>query len=36
MPQQAAYAYASDVMAERAMDDPAQDSFHAFLNRRHR
>ena len=36
MPQQAAYAYASDVMAERAMDDSAQDSFHAFLNRRHR
>ena len=23
-------------LAERAMDDPAQDSFHAFLNRRHR
>ena len=36
MPQQAAYAYASDVMAERAMDDSAQDSFRAFLNRRHR
>jgi enoyl-CoA hydratase/carnithine racemase len=34
MNQPAAYAYAGEVMAERAMDKRAQESFHAFLNRR--
>jgi hypothetical protein len=34
MTQPAAYAYAGEVMAERAMDKQAQESFHAFLNRR--
>ena len=34
MPQSAAYVYAGEVMAERAMDKQAQESFHAFLNRR--
>jgi enoyl-CoA hydratase/carnithine racemase len=34
MTQPAAYVYAAEVMAERAMDKRAQESFHAFLNRR--
>ncbi len=36
MPQPAAYDYAGDVMAERAMDAAAQESFRAFLDKRPR
>ncbi len=34
MPQPAAYAHAGDVMAENAVGAAAQDSFHAFLDKR--
>ena len=36
LPQAAAYDRAGDVMAQRAMDPAAQDSFHAFLTKRTR